>query len=100
MRSVGLDLGVRHIAYCEVRDGQVVPFHVSPSRASVRCKRYKQRPAAQVGLDGGAHGGIASLHPSLTKFAQPFALTLSIALLTARRPAAFTTRVHASKQPD
>ena len=24
MRSVGLDLGVRHIAYCEVRDGKVV----------------------------------------------------------------------------
>jgi transposase len=24
MRSVGLDLGVRHIAYCEVRDGQVI----------------------------------------------------------------------------
>ena len=24
MRSVGLDLGVRHIAYCEVKDGKVV----------------------------------------------------------------------------
>jgi transposase len=24
MRSVGLDLGARHIAYCEVRDGKVV----------------------------------------------------------------------------
>jgi hypothetical protein len=30
MRSVGLDLGVRHIAYCEVKDGQVV------ERAAVR----------------------------------------------------------------
>ncbi len=24
MRSIGLDLGARHIAYCEVRDGKVV----------------------------------------------------------------------------
>jgi hypothetical protein len=24
MRSVGLDLGARHIAYCEVREGKVV----------------------------------------------------------------------------
>jgi len=24
MRSVGLDLGARHIAFCEVRDGAVV----------------------------------------------------------------------------
>jgi hypothetical protein len=24
MRSIGLDLGARHIAYCEVRDGEVV----------------------------------------------------------------------------
>jgi hypothetical protein len=59
-----------------------------------------QRPAAQLGLDGGAHGGITSLHPSLVKFAHPLALTLSIALFTATTPVEFTTRVQASKQPD
>lgn len=31
MRSVGLDLGARHIAYCEVRDGRVV------ERVAVKC---------------------------------------------------------------
>ncbi len=51
MRSVGLDLGVRHIAYCEVRDGEVV------DRAGVGCLEELQSrigagtPPARIGFE-------------------------------------------------
>jgi hypothetical protein len=47
MRSVGLDLGARHIAYCEVRDGKVVArvrtrafglARLSPETRAERCR--------------------------------------------------------------
>ena len=56
MRSVGLDLGARHIAYCEVSDGVVM------RRASVR--RFEElepmlgpkTAAAQVALEASREG--------------------------------------------
>jgi transposase len=56
MRSVGLDLGARHIAYCEVSDGRVV------RRASVRrlCDLEPmlgpKSPAAQVAFEASREG--------------------------------------------
>ena len=56
MRSVGLDLGARHIAYCEVSDGVVV------RRASVRRLEELEpmlgpkTPAAQVAFEASREG--------------------------------------------
>lgn len=56
MRSIGLDLGARHIAYCEVRDGEVI------DRTSVkRLDQLKSRigpdcPPARIAFDASREG--------------------------------------------
>jgi len=56
MRSVGLDLGARHIAYCEVKDGKVI------DRTSVkRLEQLKSRigpdcPPARIAFDSSREG--------------------------------------------
>lgn len=54
-------------------------------------------PALHLAGWGGAHGGLSTWHPSLSKVAQGPALTLAIAEFTAATPVRFTTRVQASK---
>jgi transposase len=56
MRSVGLDLGVRHIAYCEVKDGQVVERAAVRSFSQLASRLGPKSAPAQVGFEACREG--------------------------------------------
>ena len=51
MRSVGLDLGVRHIAYCEVHDGKVVEQAGVASLDELKSRIGAGTPPARIGFE-------------------------------------------------
>ena len=51
MRSVGLDLGARHIAYCEVKDGQVVERAAVRSFSQLAARLGPKSAPAVVGFE-------------------------------------------------
>jgi transposase len=56
MRSVGLDLGVRHIAYCEVKDGKVIDRCAVRSFAQLASRIGPECPPAQVAFEACREG--------------------------------------------
>ena len=56
MRSVGLDLGVRHIAYCEVVDGKVVDRTTVRSLSELVTRIGPDCPAARVAFEACREG--------------------------------------------
>jgi transposase len=56
MRSVGLDLGVRHIAYCEVKDGKVIERCNVRSLSQLASRIGPNCPAAQVAFEACREG--------------------------------------------
>ena len=56
MRSVGLDLGVRHIAYCEVADGKVVDRTTVKSLSQLVSRIGPDCPAARVAFEACREG--------------------------------------------
>ncbi len=56
MRSVGLDLGVRHIAYCEVSDGKVIDRVTVRSLSELKSRLGPERPAARVAFEACREG--------------------------------------------
>jgi transposase len=56
MRSVGLDLGVRHIAYCEVKDGKVVDRGAVRSFSQLASRLGPKSAAAEVGFEACREG--------------------------------------------
>jgi transposase len=56
MRSVGLDLGVRHIAYCEVKDGQVVERAAVRNFAQLASRLGPKSAPAEVGFEACREG--------------------------------------------
>ena len=66
MRSVGLDLGVRHIAYCEVKDGKVVERAAVRSFSQLASRLGPKSPPAQVGFEACREGW--HVHDTLKKW--------------------------------
>lgn len=66
MRSVGLDLGVRHIAYCEVRDGQVVERAAVRSLSQLASRLGPNSAPAVVGFEACREGW--HVHDTLKKW--------------------------------
>jgi transposase len=66
MRSVGLDLGVRHIAYCEVKDGQVVERAAVRSFAQLASRLGPKSAPAVVGFEACREGW--HVHDTLKKW--------------------------------
>ena len=56
MRSVGLDLGVRHIAYCEVKDGKVVDRGAVRSFSQLASRLGPKSAPAEVGFEACREG--------------------------------------------
>jgi transposase len=56
MRNVGLDLGARHIAYCEVKDGQVVERAAVRSLSQLASRLGPKSAPAQVGFEACREG--------------------------------------------
>jgi transposase len=56
MRSVGLDLGVRHIAYCEVKDGKVIDRCSVRSFSQLESRIGPDCPPAQVAFEACREG--------------------------------------------
>jgi len=56
MRSVGLDLGVRHIAYCEVVDGKVVSRATVKSLSQLESRLGPASPPARVAFEACREG--------------------------------------------
>jgi transposase len=56
MRSVGLDLGVGHIAFCEVRDGKVVERVAVQRLEQLRSRLGPNTPPARVGFEASREG--------------------------------------------
>lgn len=56
MRNVGLDLGVRHIAYCEVADGKVIERVRVRSLNELKSRLGPDRPAARVAFEACREG--------------------------------------------
>jgi transposase len=56
MRSVGLDLGARHIAYCEVSDGAVVHRTSVRRLSELEPMLGRKSPAAQVAFEASREG--------------------------------------------
>ena len=56
MRSVGLDLGARHIAYCEVKDGQVVERAAVRSFSQLAARLGPKSAPAVVGFEACREG--------------------------------------------
>jgi transposase len=56
MRSVGLDLGVRHIAYCEVADGKVIDRTRVQSLSQLKSRLGADRPPARIGFEACREG--------------------------------------------
>ncbi len=56
MRSVGLDLGVRHISYCEVANGQVVDRTTVRSLSELSSRIGPDCPPAQVAFEACREG--------------------------------------------
>jgi hypothetical protein len=56
MRSVGLDLGVRHIAYCEVHDGKVVERAGVACLDELRSRIGSGTPPARIGFEASREG--------------------------------------------
>jgi len=56
MRSVGLDLGVRHIAFCEVKDGAVVDKGAVRSFSQLASRIGPDTAPAQVGFEACREG--------------------------------------------
>jgi hypothetical protein len=66
MRSVGLDLGVRHIAYCEVKDGKVVGRGAVRSLSQLVSRLGPKSGPAQVGFEACREGW--HVHDTLEKW--------------------------------
>lgn len=66
MRSVGLDLGVRHIAYCEVKDGQVVERAAVRSFSQLASRLGPKSAPAVVGFEACREGW--HVHDTLKKW--------------------------------
>jgi transposase len=66
MRSVGLDLGVRHIAYCEVKDGKVVDRGAVRSFSQLASRLGPKSAAAEVGFEACREGW--HVHDTLKKW--------------------------------
>jgi transposase len=56
MRRVGLDLGVRHIAYCEVKDGKVIDRASVRSFSQLASRIGPKSPPAQVAFEACREG--------------------------------------------
>jgi transposase len=56
MRRVGLDLGVRHIAYCEVKDGKVIDRATVRSFSQLASRIGPESPAAHVAFEACREG--------------------------------------------
>jgi transposase len=56
MRNVGLDLGVRHIAYCEIVDGKVIERVTVRSLRELRSRLGSDRPPARVAFEACREG--------------------------------------------
>ena len=56
MRSIGLDLGARHIAYCEVREGKVVDRTTVKSLSQLRSRIGPDSPPARVAFEACREG--------------------------------------------
>jgi transposase len=56
MRYVGLDLGVRHIAYCEVKDGKVIDRCTVRKFSQLASRIGPDRPPAQVAFEACREG--------------------------------------------
>jgi transposase len=56
MRSVGLDLGARHIAFCEVRDGKVVDRTSVRSLSALASRLGPNTPPARVAFEACREG--------------------------------------------
>jgi hypothetical protein len=56
MRSVGLDLGVRHIAYCEVADGKVVERATVKSLSELKSRIGPDCVAARIAFEACREG--------------------------------------------
>ena len=56
MRSIGLDLGVRHIAFCEVKDGEVVDRGGVRSFSQLRSRLGPESAPAVVGFEACREG--------------------------------------------
>jgi transposase len=66
MRSVGLDLGVRHIAYCEVKDGKVVDRGAVRSFSQLASRLGPKSAPAEVGFEACREGW--HVHDTLKKW--------------------------------
>ena len=56
MRNVGLDLGVRHIAYCEIADGKVIDRVSARSLSELKSRLGPDCPAARVAFEACREG--------------------------------------------
>jgi transposase len=66
MRSVGLDLGVRHIAFCEVKDGKVVERGAVRSLSQLTSRLGPKSAPAEVGFEACGEGW--HVHDTLKKW--------------------------------
>jgi transposase len=66
MRSVGLDLGVRHIAFCEVKDGKVVDRGAVRSLSQLALRLGPKSAPAEVGFEACREGW--HVHDTLKKW--------------------------------
>jgi transposase len=66
MRSVGLDLGVRHIAYCEVKEGKVVDRGAVRSLSQLASRLGPKTASAEVGFEACREGW--HVHDTLKKW--------------------------------
>jgi transposase len=66
MRSVGLDLGARHIAFCEVKDGRVVDRGAVRSLSQLTSRLGPKSAPAEVGFEACREGW--HVHDTLKKW--------------------------------
>ena len=66
MRSVGLDLGARHIAFCEVKDGKVVDRGAVRSLSQLASRLGPKSAPAEVGFEACREGW--HVHDTLKKW--------------------------------
>ena len=66
MRNVGLDLGVRHISYCEVKDGKVVDRTAVKSFSQLKSRLGPDAQPARVAFEACREGWI--VHDKLAKW--------------------------------
>ena len=56
MRSIGLDFGARHIAYCEVRNGEVVDRTSVKRLEQLRSRLGPDTAPARIAFDASREG--------------------------------------------